>query len=198
MRKIILVVLMTLLVAASAFAVDGVVLINQSTVTAAGGFPYVISQPGSYKLTGNLAVPMDTQAIQVNVSNVTLDLNGFSITTPISASVFPPPAIRSNAGIDSFSLRNGAIQGFPNPISPGDANRLWSVQDMTFLWGRPGSVGSFGLGSFAKVSRISSLDIAVNVQCPSVVTESAMYTVNVNFINPGSGKCSFTNNAVLF
>jgi hypothetical protein len=29
------------------FAVDGVVLINQSTVLAAGGFPYAISQPGS-------------------------------------------------------------------------------------------------------------------------------------------------------
>jgi hypothetical protein len=30
-----------------AFGVDGVVLINQSTVLAAGGFPYVISSSGS-------------------------------------------------------------------------------------------------------------------------------------------------------
>ena len=42
------------LLASSAFAVDGVVLINQSTVTAAGGFPYSITQSGSYRLSGNL------------------------------------------------------------------------------------------------------------------------------------------------
>jgi len=35
---------------------EGVVLINQSTVMAAGGFPYVITQPGSYKLSGNLTL----------------------------------------------------------------------------------------------------------------------------------------------
>jgi hypothetical protein len=45
-----------LMFSAPAFAVDGVVLINQSTVMAAGGFPYKITQPGSYKLSGNLAV----------------------------------------------------------------------------------------------------------------------------------------------
>ena len=37
------------LIATSAFAIDGVVLINQSTVTAAGGFPYMITKTGSYK-----------------------------------------------------------------------------------------------------------------------------------------------------
>ena len=45
------------LVPACAFAVDGQVLINMSTVTAAGGFPYKITQAGSYKLSGNLTVP---------------------------------------------------------------------------------------------------------------------------------------------
>ena len=42
--------------ATSAFAVDGQVLINQSTVMAAGGFPYIISNSGSYKLSGNLTM----------------------------------------------------------------------------------------------------------------------------------------------
>ena len=48
--------LIAALAAPCAFAVDGIVLINQSTVMAAGGFPYIISQPGSYKPSGNLTM----------------------------------------------------------------------------------------------------------------------------------------------
>ena len=42
--------------ASLASAADGVIEINQASVKAAGGFPFVISQPGSYRLTGNLDV----------------------------------------------------------------------------------------------------------------------------------------------
>jgi hypothetical protein len=35
------------------FAVDGTTLINQATVPSAGGFPYHITQSGSYRLSGN-------------------------------------------------------------------------------------------------------------------------------------------------
>ncbi len=38
------------------WAADGVIEINQATVEANGGFPYVISKPGSYILSGNLTV----------------------------------------------------------------------------------------------------------------------------------------------
>jgi len=73
-----------------AFAVDGVVLINQSGVLAGNitpgdtpGFPVTISQPGSYRLSGNLTVPdVNTTAILVTAENVSLDLNGFSVTGP--------------------------------------------------------------------------------------------------------------------
>ena len=74
------------------FAIDGQVLINQSTVMASGGFPYRIIQPGSYKLSGNLTLntsptanysgpggPADV-AILIDANNISLDLNGFSIT----------------------------------------------------------------------------------------------------------------------
>ncbi len=54
------------LAASSARAVDGVLEINQTIVMAAGGFPYSITQPGSYILTGNLAVSAaGTNAINV-------------------------------------------------------------------------------------------------------------------------------------
>jgi hypothetical protein len=76
--------------APSALAADGNVLINQDTSTSPlglgcgfYGFPIVICQPGSYRLSGNVTVPnANTTAILIRVDNVTLDLNGFSILGP--------------------------------------------------------------------------------------------------------------------
>ncbi|HVN84179.1 MAG TPA: right-handed parallel beta-helix repeat-containing protein [Candidatus Binatia bacterium] len=75
--------------AARVWATDGVVQINQTRALAGGvtpgdaaGFPVTISQPGSYRLVGNLTVPdANTTAIQITggAGNVTIDLNGFSI-----------------------------------------------------------------------------------------------------------------------
>jgi len=80
MRHSLLVALTMALVPAAALAIDGQVLINMSTVSAAGGFPYTIAQAGSYKLSGNLTVPNgDTTAIVIAHDNVTLDLNGYQL-----------------------------------------------------------------------------------------------------------------------
>lgn len=57
-------------------AVDGVIDINSAVVTT---FPYSITIPGSYRLTGNLAVTGGADGIDVSVDNVTIDLNGFAI-----------------------------------------------------------------------------------------------------------------------
>src|SRR5215831_17667935 len=80
--------LVTLVIAAAfstpAFAVDGTTLINQATVMSAGRFPYRITQPGSYRLSSNLIVTYTTgipQAVIISADNVTLDLNGFSISS---------------------------------------------------------------------------------------------------------------------
>ena len=65
-------------------AADGVIEINRAIVEANGSFPYVISEPGSYILTGNLTVPdEDTTAIEVQADHVTVDLNGFAIIGPV-------------------------------------------------------------------------------------------------------------------
>jgi hypothetical protein len=83
-------VLFAALAPMTAFAVDGVVLINQANAVAGNvtpgdtpGFPVVISQPGSYKLSSNLTItdPFGT-VIFITADNVTLDLNGFTIQGP--------------------------------------------------------------------------------------------------------------------
>jgi len=63
------------LLPAYTFVVDGIMLINQATVTAAGGI-YTIIQPGRYKLSGNLIALPNQTAIVVAQSHVSIDLNG--------------------------------------------------------------------------------------------------------------------------
>jgi hypothetical protein len=89
------------------------------------GFPVTISQPGSYRLAGNLIVPdANTTAIQITANNVTIDLNGFSIIGPVvctSTPVVCPPAAKGigidaeNApGVDGprgIRVFNGAVRG---------------------------------------------------------------------------------------
>src|SRR5262245_49658786 len=73
--------------AAPAAAVDGVIEINQVSALAGGitpgdgaGFPVTLTQPGSYRLTGNLEIPtLGIGAIVVTAADVSIDLNGFAI-----------------------------------------------------------------------------------------------------------------------
>jgi parallel beta-helix repeat protein len=91
----------------SARAAGGIIEINQAVVNAAGGFPYNITAPGSYRLSGNLTVTAtNTNAINLNVNSITLDLNGFSITGPGSGSgdgIF---------GYSGMTVKNGTVGGF--------------------------------------------------------------------------------------
>jgi Periplasmic copper-binding protein (NosD) len=95
--------------AGSAGAVDGVIQINQVAVTSDDGFPYTISTPNtSYRLTGSLTVPASTDGIDVTAPNVTIDLNGFSITGAGGTS-----AIGINAtGEGDVTVENGTVTGF--------------------------------------------------------------------------------------
>ena len=114
-----------------AFASDGAALIDQKAALAGGitpgdtpGFPVTLSQPGSYRLSGNLTVPdADTTAIRITADAVTLDLNGFSIIGPLIC----PPGIATclsagdgigiearrnlNVGPRALRISNGSVRG---------------------------------------------------------------------------------------
>ncbi|HEY3835616.1 MAG TPA: hypothetical protein VGL72_03560 [Bryobacteraceae bacterium] len=97
----------------SLYAVDGVILIDQPHALAgnitpgdAPGFPVTLSQPGSYRLSGNLSVPdAATTAIQITADGVTLDMNGFSIIGPVTCTALSTgmgancPAASTGVGI---------------------------------------------------------------------------------------------------
>jgi parallel beta-helix repeat protein len=111
-----------LALAAPVFAVDGVTLINQATVQGAGGFPYIISQSGSYRLSGNL-VAASTSAISITAPNVTLDLNGFTISCTGCTAAQQPGIGGSQPGTE---ILNGTVTGFNNSdcIDTGTNARL--------------------------------------------------------------------------
>ena len=121
MRILRSVILSTLLaaVSCSVWAVDGTVLISQASVLASGGFPYTISQPGSYRLSGNLVSSAGSNGIFIASSNVTLDLNGFSITgSNQPGDSYVGSGIRAGAvGYSNVEVFNGAVQGYTIGVS---------------------------------------------------------------------------------
>ena len=107
------------------YAVDGIVLINQSSALAGNvtpgdspGFPVTISVAGSYRLSGNLTAPdANTTAISITADNVILDLNGFSIIGPTLCGGPPISCSPTGSGIgittasSRLTILNGNIHG---------------------------------------------------------------------------------------
>jgi hypothetical protein len=98
--------------------------IDQASVKADGGFPYKITKSGSYKLTSNLVVPAGVDGIDILSPDVTLDLNGFSISGPIVCTGDDPavcPAATAGIGIKAgdgttpgpadVKVFNGSVRG---------------------------------------------------------------------------------------
>ena len=119
-RACVLLFLVLGLGAAPALGADGRAEINMAAVAAAGGFPYAISQPGSYVLNGDLRVPDEnTTAIEITADDVTLDLNGFSISGVVectsTATDTTCSSFGSGFGIEILSanvaVRNGTVRG---------------------------------------------------------------------------------------
>ncbi len=122
-----------LLLPGSAMAVDGVREINQACALAgcfpgdAPGFPVQIEEPGSYVLTGNLDVGGSANASGIDVDPGTvgavfIDLNGFSISGPVSCTGTPVTSCSPSGGVGvgvaapfsqttHVTVRNGAIRG---------------------------------------------------------------------------------------
>jgi len=198
LNKILLGVIAVLLLPAAAFAVDGQILINQATVMAAGGFPYKITQPGSYKLSGNLSVPLGVHAIAITADGVTLDLNGFSIIGP---GVFPNGsgqyafAAVFCADHERITVTNGSVSGFVNGLLFVGNSRFivldkLNVNANTSMNGQPVSGGAAVVGvNVAAYSLIRDSIFLGQVQltCPSLIRDSSVSAVETNVPPDGSG-----------
>jgi len=93
------------------------VVVGRITPGDTGGFPVTITKPGSYKLTSNLIVPdPNLHGIEVTVSNVSIDLDGFAIIGPgggdgTAAGVY---TTQSQVAVINGSIRDMAYGMFLN------------------------------------------------------------------------------------
>lgn len=127
---------LALILALAGAAAQAETTIDQAKALAGGvtpgdapGFPVNISQPGSYKLTSNLNVPLHVRAIQVTSPGVTIDLNGFVVSSIVEcdqavhstvvncnlvnaagANLFNQAGISTNR--EDTAVRNGMVRGF--------------------------------------------------------------------------------------
>jgi hypothetical protein len=82
--------------------------INAVTTPGNSASTYVITQPGSYYLTGNLNGELGKDGIDINMDNVTVDLNGFAVIGALISS----NGIYSNN--NNVALRNGTVRSWGN------------------------------------------------------------------------------------
>ena len=105
-------------VAGIALAVDGVIEINQVRAESGGispgdsaGFPVTLSQSGSYVLTSNLNVPVDTNGIVITAPDVTINLNGFTVAGNGGDSGHGITSYVSGVGFqDHITVLNGVVK----------------------------------------------------------------------------------------
>ncbi|HLK62250.1 MAG TPA: hypothetical protein VKU19_02335 [Bryobacteraceae bacterium] len=172
-----------------ALAVDGTVLINQSSVMAAGGFPFTITQSGSYKLSSNLQVPEGVNGININANDVTLDLNGFmilgAITCGNSSNSCGPVPRNAVHGISALAvgitIRNGHVRGFSRGV------KIFGglVEEMHVS----GNLIDGIEGNDSVIRRNdASLNAGIGIQCFNCVVSENVATLNAsNGFNLGGG-----------
>ena len=134
--------LLTLSVALAgrAYAVDGVIEINQARAAKGGitpsdtpGFPVTIStgtfanEPMSFKLTGPLFISTTDNVIEILSPHVTVDLNGFSISCLLPSC--SGMAISATIANGNVTVVNGTVRGFAEGVSLlGAASRIENVR----------------------------------------------------------------------
>jgi hypothetical protein len=73
------------------------------------GYPLTICNPGSYRLASDLRVPAGSDGVVIQVSLVTLDLNGFSIYQTGTCGSGNGNGIRSAPALTAVTVANGTV-----------------------------------------------------------------------------------------
>lgn len=152
------------LVAAPAFAVDGLVEINQASVNQGGitsgdlpGFPVTISQRGSYRLTSDLTLLSSSNAIDgivITSDDVTIDLNGFTLRC--SEPAIPQSFVCRGLGAtgdgivvrgENVRIHNGTVRDFPRDgIDADDVLAFFTFEHLRIMNNGRNGVTSRGHG----------------------------------------------------
>ena len=83
--------------------------INQANTPGDTDSLYIISQPGSYYLTGNITGVAGKRGIAIAASGVTLDLNGFDLVGVPGSS---EGVVALSSDLDCIEVRNGTVRAW--------------------------------------------------------------------------------------
>jgi len=173
----------------------------QTPVSPPGSWPYLITTPGSYRLTANMLAPAPSSAIVIGASNVTLDLNGFTVA---QSGLVPPcspdittgygstcSAVAGNALISAtgrnITIKNGTVSNGSsagivlNPISPGAAMGA-RFEDLNVTGNRGDGISATGEGNrYLRVNALYNSGIGIEAG-----TYAQLEDVSANW-NDGNG-----------
>lgn len=114
--------------------------------------PFTISTPGSYYFTKNLQFTATSgDAITITAKNVTLDLNGFTLS---SSPAVTGKAITGSADLATISIKNGIIQGNTAVTIAFSGGVTWSVTKAGFSDGIYLTNAIFGVTGNLQVENI--------------------------------------------
>jgi len=89
--------------------VEARTIVNATNTPGDASNLFVISQPGSYYLTGNITGVATKHGIRINASGVTLDLNDFALSGFLTSFA----GIFCASGVTRVAIVNGTITGWP-------------------------------------------------------------------------------------
>jgi len=153
-----------------------------------GAFPLVIATSGSYRLRGDIVVPdANVTAISITADDVTLDLNGYTISGPTVCSGSPVSCAPTGTGIgvsssaDSVTVENGTIRGMGSrAVQLNGPNAI--VERI-----RARSNGGGGIHVNAEGCRIARNVVTANQSAGILGSASCIVTENVVYANTGDG-----------
>ena len=119
---------------------------------------YVISAPGSYYLTGNITAN-GKNGISVTADNVTLDLNGFAVTSTSNPAGGIGVVFRNPQQVGSLRngvLRNGTITGWGGGVEGSGTSMHVTGINVSDCRDEGISLGAFSNGSLVDFCTVSS------------------------------------------
>lgn len=145
-----------------------------SSVAGDGSFVHVIDSPGNYFLDQDVVAPFGVNGIQIDASNVTIDLNGFTLSGSASSTNQDGIVVTDSVNLVNIHIRNGSILAFGR-----DAVRMMSVNSATITGlyisenGNAQKVGGAGIyiGDNPGAETVVISDCVFVSQLPSIVTE---------------------------
>jgi parallel beta-helix repeat protein len=174
---------------------------------------HIIDEPGSYYLTGNISNPLlnsSRNGIFIAASNVTLDLNGFTLdgfepfviplgATPETQGLAPETVgILADVDVESITIRNGFVRDWNSwgiDLSTAVGHR---IEGVTAIHNGGGGVISGGRTLVTRCVANFNSGFGISVGGGSTVTECVAAENSASGISAGSHcsvvDCTSTNN----